>query len=131
MREGAFNFGPANANSQLLRNFKKYSKYMGETVIAFRGSLDEDAGDIFLGAFPTEGTLNADVHSIDMEYLGLSFWTIGTTALQLQHRSGKSIATVELYRESVKVKLTLSERTVVIPAASAERLQKTLPHCSF
>lgn len=44
MAEGAFNFGPANASSPLLHNLRKNSKFMGDTVITFRGNLQNDDG---------------------------------------------------------------------------------------
>jgi hypothetical protein len=60
--------------------------------------------------------------------MGLQHWTVNTAALLLRRRTA---APVDLYRESIKIRLTLSERTVVIPANSAEILVKSLPKCSF
>jgi hypothetical protein len=128
LAEGAFNFGPKNSGSQVLRNFRKYSKYMGDTVITFRGNLKDEDGEIIFGEFPTEIVKEGEVYSSNLEYLGEDFWIISTSALQLQRRTHPAL---ELYREAVKVRLTLSERTVVIPQIAAEAWKKAIPKCAF
>lgn len=65
-REGAFNFGPRNTGSELLRNFRKYSKYMGDTIVVFKGNLEDEDGQIIFGEFPPQYVVNEEIHSSNL-----------------------------------------------------------------
>lgn len=54
-----------------------------------------------------------------------------STSLQLQRKNGKNIASVDIYREMVKLRLTISERTLILPEIAVETLRKSIPKCSF
>jgi hypothetical protein len=127
MSEGAFNFGPENAESPILKDLKRYSKFMGKTVLAFRGGRDGESGQVIFGDFPTAFIENQTASVSKLEHLGQKFWMLSTTALQLHLGTGK--AAVSLYQEMVKVKLTISERTLILPEVSLQNIQKSIPKC--
>lgn len=56
---------------------------------------------------------------------------MSSTSLQLQRKNGKNIASVDIYREMVKLRLTVSERTLILPEIAVETLRKSIPKCSF
>lgn len=72
------------------------------------GNLYDENGEIIFGELPSESVVNGEIHSCDMEYLGEKHWIISTIALELHHKSGKTQNNVELYREAVRVKISIS-----------------------
>ena len=100
---------------------------MKDTIITFRGNTFDDNGEIIFGAFPNE-IVKGPVYTTTLEYLGENFWIMNTIGLNLKRKNGSPI---ELYKESVRMRLTISERTIVIPATAAKILSKSLPKCTF
>lgn len=68
--DGAFNLGPGNVDSQVLRDLKKYSKFMEKTIITFRGNKRDEDGDIILGEFPASLTENGVIYTTGLDYVG-------------------------------------------------------------
>lgn len=56
---------------------------------------------------------------------------MSSTSLQLERKNGKNIVSVDIYREMVKLRLTVSERTLILPEIAVETLRKSIPKCSF
>ena len=100
---------------------------MKNNIITFRGNTVDDNGEIIFGAFPNE-IVKGSVHTTALEYLGEDFWIMNTIALNLKSKSANPI---ELYKESVGMRLTISEKTIVIPVTAAKVLLKSLPKCTF
>lgn len=68
--DGAFNFGPGNVDSQVLRDLKKYSKFMEKPILTFRGNKKNENGDIIFGEFPASLIENGIIYTTNLDYLG-------------------------------------------------------------
>ena len=88
---------------------------MKDPVITFRANIIDVNGEIIFGAFPSE-IVKGSVYKTALEYLGEDFWIINTIGLNLKRKIG---APIELYKESVRMRFTISERTIVIPVSAA------------